>query len=196
MSRSRCLAVLAAALPLAAAGCSGDRDGLVIATSWAPAERRAIEEEYRAWAAGHREEAPPRIAWVGLDPRDKLDRAALRIGGVDAVLGGGVGGDGAVVARRSAIGLAARPGTEGTPLDWDALGAPSSLGRVAIDDPRDDPAALALATARVRSLGWSKGYAWLVRLAANARPIGRGRGAAMAAVGRGEADWALVDESL
>ncbi|HWE39880.1 MAG TPA: substrate-binding domain-containing protein [Isosphaeraceae bacterium] len=174
------------------AGCSQGGDAVVVATTWGPSERRALGDEFRAWLAGRAGEGPSRLEWVGLDPREDLDEAAGRIGGVDVVLGATSGG---VIARRSRIALALRPGAEPPPSSWDALGEPSARDRLALDDPRDDPATLALASARLRALGWPRGYAWLVRLAANARPIGRGRGSALATLGRRGADWAVLGES-
>ena len=69
---------------------------------------------------------------------------------------------------------------------------PELRGQVALDDPRADPACLALARRRLGQGDWAAGYAELVRTAGNARPIGRGGGSARASVERGEAAVAPV----
>jgi hypothetical protein len=96
-----------------------------------------------------------------------------------------------IIIRRTPIGLALAPGAK-PPADWPTLSDPSLRDQIALDDPRSSPAILALARGRLTTDGWTSGYAELVRLAANARPIGWRSGSALAAVRRGEAELAPV----
>ncbi|HEY2156279.1 MAG TPA: hypothetical protein VGH33_11660 [Isosphaeraceae bacterium] len=181
---------------LLAPGC--ERPGgeaLVVATPWPSTQRAAIEADY------HKADPSGRpIAWLPLAPGDDASRIAP---GVDLVLGvpasdlDAITAEGVLtpiadgdrrpwrVARRLTLGLdvdmSATP-----PITGSSLTDRSLASLVALDDPRRDPIALAWAKARLSSLGWPKGYAELVRTAANARRVGRA-GSARERVARGEA---------
>ena len=180
------------------AGCERpEGDALVIATPWPAVERAAIASDYRS----SHPSAPP-IAWVALAPGDDAPRLIPGLG-VDLVLGvpaselDALASDGLLapvvegearpwrVARRLALGLDVNT-TLGVAITGPSLADRALASRVALDDPRRDPLTLAWAKARLGSAGWPKGYAELVRTAANARRAGRA-GSAPLRVGRGDA---------
>ncbi len=170
-------------------------DTLVIATPWPAVERAAIAADYHKAQPS----AQP-IAWVSLAPGDDASRL---IPGVDLVLGvpaseldalasGGrlapiVEGESRPwrVARRLALGLDVNTAS-GLTITGPSLADRALASRVVLDDPRRDPLDLAWAKARLGSLGWPKGYAELVRTAANARRTGRA-GSGRERVSRGDA---------
>ncbi len=171
------------------------REALVIATPWPASQRAAIAADYRKADPS----APP-IAWLPLMPGDDASRIVPE---VDLVLGipasdlDAIAADGVLtsiadgdrwswrVARRLTLGLDVNTSAS-RPMTGSSLADRSLVSRVALDDPRLDPIALAWARARLGSLGWPKGYADLVRTAANARRVGRA-GSARLRVSRGEA---------
>jgi hypothetical protein len=177
--------ILVGLFALAAIGCErpeGDR--LVIATPWTSAERASIETDYRR-------ELPmgPAIAWVPLDSGDDPSRLVPGLG-VDLVLGLP-----AEDLDRLLTEKVLTPIDEGEARPWrvarrQSLGMATNHGPgltgVAFDDPRFDTVTLAWAKARLKSDGWAKGYAELVRTSAIAQRIGRA-GSGAERVARGEA---------
>ncbi len=181
---------------LLALGCQRpEGEALVIATPWPSSQRAAIEADY------HKADptAPP-IAWLPLIPGDDASRL---VSGVDVILGFAASDLDALaaagvlapiadgdrrpwrVARRLTLGLDVDTSAS-PPIAGSSLADRGLASRVALDDPRRDPIALAWAKARLGSLGWPKGYADLVRTAANARRVGRA-GSARLRVTRGDA---------
>lgn len=180
-----------------AAGCGGDSEPLVIATTWSVAERGFVAESF--YNRPPIPDAPSRIEWISLAPGDDLMRLASRRHPPDLLLGGspalyqtlaraGVLEPGVVdgpawrIARRSPMGWRVAKSGDLDP----ASGEP--LGVLAFDDPRCDSTALNWA----RSLlgrnpdDWSRGYARLVRLAGGSVAPGNQPGAALATLERGE----------
>ncbi|MDG3006551.1 hypothetical protein [Paludisphaera mucosa] len=200
---------LAAAAWLAAglAGCSGglgraDRgDALRIATSWPRDDRARLAQGFAGWLREHPAEAvgdAVAIAWVETSDDEPTADALRRLDPApDVLLGGPVAdfarlavgerleslGDGAprpywVVARRTAVGL---------------LDATAPAARLALADPRVDPATLAWCLGRTEEGGWRAGYAALVDLYGSADVAAGWRGtSARAAVDRGRAERSVV----
>ena len=183
-----------AAGPLAGAGCRPVGADLVVATDWSDSELADLETAL----------APSRLAWVR--PTNAADPTALVSRGLpaDAVLGGPLSSyarldaEGRLaghwaISRVAPLGLALadRP-RAGRPIEgaasWHELGEPEWSGRLAMDDPRGNPIALAVAAARLASGPWPEAYAELVRAAGQARPLDVGAGSALAQLVRGAAD--------
>lgn len=184
------------------AGCIPAGDGPVVVTNFSAADRSAIEADWRA--AGGTGTIRWVVASAGTDPT----RFAGRREGIDAVLGGppgsherlaGLAATVAIepdrpphwrVARRG--GLTWRdPRVEGEPR----LPAQSrSEDRLALDDPRHDPGTFRWMADQLEPERWAEGYAGLIRLAGGLSEVGRSRGAALAALERGAADLALIDD--
>ena len=192
------LAPSLALLALLALGCERPGgDALTIATPWPAGRRAKLEADYRKANPSARP-----IAWVALIPGDDASRLVPRLG-VDLVLGvpaselDALASAGALapiaeeearpwrVARRLSLGLVVNT-TLGLTIPGPSLADRSLAAHVALDDPHHDPLALAWAKARLASNGWPKGYAELVRTAANALRAGRA-GSAPGRVDRGDA---------
>ncbi len=187
-----------AAGTLSGPGCLPVGADLVVATDWSDAELADLESAL----------APLRVSWVR--PTNSADPTWLVSRGLpaDAVLGGplvsyrrleaegrlAASATGQwVVARTAPLGLALAEGSRGGQADggatsWRALGEPEWAGWVAVDDPRTDPVALAVAAARLSQGPWPEAYAELVRAVAQTWPVGDGAGSALARIERGEAD--------
>jgi hypothetical protein len=171
-----------------ASGCVPTDADLTIATDLPPDECRALEAAYAS-------QPPLRIHWITVTP------------GTDPA---GLAGSADLILRSAPV----SPPRESDPLDWRPwrradlglivdreaidsramavpgsaaeLGGPAFAGLFTLDDPRRDGVSLALAQGLLASRPWAEGYSNLVRIAANAGPIGRGNSAA-ARVDRGEA---------
>lgn len=194
-------------LVLMATGCGGEAlngliaaepsDGLRIATGWPRAERARLASEFAAWLRSA--EAPAgidvgAIAWLEAPESGPSPREVGR-GGLppDVLLGGPTSayarmaaedrleplGEGAprpfwVVSRSSPVGLSA--GTEGA-------------DRIALADPRLDPATLAWCLGRTDADGWRAGYSGLlIDYGSCATAVGWRGESARASVSRGRAD--------
>lgn len=188
-----------AAGTLHGAGCVPGGADLVVVTDWPGSELSELKSAL----------APSRLAWVrptaGHDPTRLVSRGLP----ADVVLGGPIAGyrrldaegrlapgDGQHwrLARSSPLGVAVASGSEDTqpieaPQSWRDLGEPEWSDRIAIDDPRTDPVALAIAEARLAEGPWPEAYAELVRAAGRARLV---VGSALTELSRGLVDVATT----
>jgi hypothetical protein len=204
----RCLAGTAAALALPACDAPSWADLLVGTTLDAGACAR-LGARFAAAIGG---DPVPRIGWIRVEPDRGLALEHLVASGrpLDAIVGGDVplfdhlARDGRLApgpwrALRSApVGLVTRADVlQERALDLDlsaalpalftAMASPVMAGLVALDDPRRDPATLALAAARLAAgPSWAAAYADLVRLAARCAPAGARAGTALARLARRE----------
>ena len=83
--------VVFASIAFVPIGCGPlESDRLVVATSWSPADRLRIEEEFADWlrTSGQIGLQSVRLEWLILTPGDNLDRLAVRRNPPDILLGG------------------------------------------------------------------------------------------------------------
>ncbi|WP_435019397.1 hypothetical protein TA3x_001274 [Tundrisphaera sp. TA3] len=150
--------LLALALLAPMLGCrpAGD-DPLVIASPWPQPERDRADAAYRS---GQEPSRP--VAWVALEPGDRLADALARRGGVDLI----VGGSREELARLAEAGRVELATLPDAPTAEASDPGPSPAG---LADPRDDPAAFAEIVAFLVRGEWPVQYAGLVRRAAVGR---------------------------
>jgi hypothetical protein len=133
--------------------------------------------------------------WQTIEPGDRLNRLETTFRPIDVLLGGSLSeyvrlaraerllppeGQGRAwqVARRSTIFL--------------AESVPGSDGRVAVDDPRVDPATLTWLADQLGKSNWREGYARIIaRFGHAAHRTGWRSGSALGAIERGDADASL-----
>lgn len=180
-------AVILAMLP----GCDPTvRDGLVIATPWPAEDRARIAQGFGDWLAASGR-GPVPIVWLVVDPGDDLSAMAGRRNPPDLLLGAPARDLDRLVrsGRLTPLPIAGSPAwavaREGS------IGAKTATDRLAFDDPRRDPIALAWAAGQLAEGRFADGYARLVREAGIHHRIGRRAGSSTAAVARGEVDRAV-----
>jgi hypothetical protein len=197
-------------------GCDvGGPNDLVIACSWPERERSKVEADFRSWLEQFGDPTSvTRLHWVGLDPSRDPAAASPLDPRPDVLLGGPCApyrvwaergaiedeGLGWFVVRRRTFGLdlGGPYGDPDEPFTLDELAGPAFSGRLALADPRTDPAALVLAAEYLRVSSWNEGFAALAGLYENAAQVSRGdpvslveRGRANAAIVPGGADGSI-----